>query len=148
MVAVRRRLIRAVWRFHRWLYRATGGRVGSRIVGMPVLLLTTIGRRTGRSHTTSLTYSPHGASFAVIGSNGGAPNHPDWVLNLRANPRAAIQIRGTHAAVQAREAARAERSELWDRAVQSYSGYAAYQSRTSRMIPVVILELKSSKDQV
>ncbi len=140
MVAVRRRLIRAVWRFHRWLYRATGGRAGGRIVGMPVLLLTTTGRRTGRRHTTSLTYLPHGTCFVVFGSNGGAPEHPDWVLNLRANPLAVVQVRDLNTVVEAHEAAGAERSQLWNRAVQTYSGYAAYQSKTTRTIPVIILE--------
>ncbi len=139
-MSVRRRLTQTLWRVHRWLYRATGGRAGGRIVGMLVLLLTTTGRRSGRTHTTSLTYSHHGTSFAVIGSNGGAPNHPDWVLNLRANPRAIVQILDRRIAVRAREAAGAERSQLWNRAIQSYSGYAVYQSRTTRTISVVVLE--------
>lgn len=140
MVTVRRRLIRTLWGFHRWLYRATSGRLGSRIVGMPVMLLTTTGRRTGRHHTTSLTYLPYGSNFVVIGSNGGASKHPDWVLNLRANPRAIVQILNRRIAIRAREETGAERSQLWNRAVQRYSGYEAYQSRTTRTIPLIILE--------
>ncbi len=140
MVTVRRRLIRTLWGFHRWLYRATGGRLGGRIVGMPVLVLTTTGRRTGRRHATSLTFLLHGTSFVVIGSNGGAPKHPDWVLNLRADPHAVVQVRDLRIGVRARETTGAERSQLWNRAIQSYSGYAAYQSRTTRTISVVVLE--------
>lgn len=145
MSAVRRRLIRALWGFHRWLYRATGGRLGGRIVGMPVLLLTTMGRRTGRRHTTSLTYLPHGTNFVVIGSNAGAAKHPDWVLNLRADPRAIVQVRDHRMGVRAREAVGAERSQLWNRAIRSYSGYAVYQSRTARTIPVMILEPEADR---
>lgn len=114
--------------------------MGGQIVGMPVLLLTTSGRRSGLPHTTVLTYLPDGSNLVVVASNGGAPKDPDWMLNLRANPRAVIQTRDVRLAVRSREAAGAKRSELWNRVVQKYSGYAAYQSRTSRTIPVVILE--------
>lgn len=107
---------------------------------MPVLLLTTTGRRTGRLHSASLTYLPYGTSFVVVGSNGGAAKHPDWVFNLRANPRAVVQVRDLNIGVRAREATGAERSQLWDRVVRVYSGYAVYQSRTKRAIPVMVLE--------
>lgn len=140
MGALRWQLIRAAWRFHRWLYRATDGRLGSRVGGMPVLLLITRGRRTGARHTTCLTYWLHGTTLVVIGSNGGAANHPDWILNLRAHARAIVQVRDRRVAVRAREAVGAERSQLWNRAVQSYLGYAIYQLRTARTIPVMVLE--------
>lgn len=140
MAAVRRRLIEALWRTHRWVYRATGGRLGGRIVGMPVLVLTTTGRRTGRPRSTNLTYLPYGTRFVVIGSSGGAAADPDWVRNLRTHPSAAVQIRDRYLRVQAREAIGAERRDLWERAVQAYPGYAVYQARTRRTIPVVVLE--------
>lgn len=107
---------------------------------MPVLLLTTTGRRSGQPHTTALTYLRDGRNLVVVASNGGAPKDPDWMLNLRTNPRAVIQMLDVRLAVRSREAAGAKRSELWKRVVQKYSGYAAYQSRTTRTIPVVILE--------
>lgn len=107
---------------------------------MPVLLLTTTGRRSGRPHRVGLTYLRHGSAYAVIGSNAGASNHPDWVLNLRAHPQAAVEIGGRTAAVHAREATGTERTELWRRAVAAYSGYAGYRRRTPRRIPVVVLE--------
>jgi len=114
--------------------------LGGRVVGMPVLLLTTTGRRSGQPHTTALTYLPDGRNLVVVASNGGAPKDPDWMLNLRTNSRAVIQMRDVRLAVRSREVAGAKRTELWNRVVQKYSGYAAYQSRTSRTIPVVILE--------
>lgn len=107
---------------------------------MPVLLLTTTGRRTGRPHRVGLTYLPHGSGFAVVGSNGGAPNHPDWILNLKAYPQATVQIGAARAAVRAREAAGQERDDLWRRTVAAYPGYAAYRQRTRRTIPIVVLE--------
>lgn len=134
------RAVAVLWRWHRWMYRASGGRLGSRLLGMPVLLLTTSGRRTGRPHTNALLYFPEGENLVVIASSGGAPTHPAWWLNLRAHPEAGVQIGRRVLRVRAREAEGAERERLWSRVVQAYRGYAAYQARTSRRIPVAILE--------
>lgn len=134
------RLIRAGWRAHRWVYVQTGGRIGGRVVSMPVLLLTTTGRRTGRARTTALTYVADSQSYVIIGSNGGAPRHPDWYLNLRAHPRATIQTGRRTVGVTARVARGAERDRLWARAVAAYRGYARYERRSPRVIPVVVLE--------
>jgi deazaflavin-dependent oxidoreductase (nitroreductase family) len=106
---------------------------------MPVLLLTTRGRRSGRPRTIALAYLPHEDTFVVIASNGGAPRHPGWYQNLRANPKAQVQIARRVVSVTAREAEGAERERLWMRAVGAYRGYAAYQRRTHRRIPVVVL---------
>lgn len=138
--ARRSRFIELLWRLHRWTYRASGGRVGGRLIGMPVLLLTTRGRRTGRPHTTALTYLPEDASCVIVASNGGAPNHPAWLLNLRASPEADIQVGQRRLRVRAREAGDAERERLWTRIVRVNPGYAVYQARTTRRIPVVVLE--------
>jgi deazaflavin-dependent oxidoreductase (nitroreductase family) len=135
----RRWFIHLLWRFHRWFYRISRGRLGGRLVGMPVLLLTTIGRRSGRPHTTALTYQSDNTNFVVTASNGGARNHPAWLLNLRAHPEAEIQVEGRHVRVRARETDGAERERLWARVIRTYAGYAAYQARTSRRIPVVVL---------
>lgn len=134
------RAVAILWRLHRWTYRASGGRLGGRLLGMPVLLLTTSGRWTGRPHTTALLYFPEGRSYVVIASSGGAPTHPSWWLNLRAHPEARIQIGRRVLRVRARETEGPERERLWARVVQAYRGYAAYQARTSRRIPVAILE--------
>lgn len=106
---------------------------------MPVLLLTTMGRHSGRSRTTALTCQKDDADFVVVASNGGADYHPGWLLNLRAHPEAEIQTGGRHVRVRARESEGAERERLWGRTIQAYAGYAAYQARTSRQIPVVVL---------
>jgi deazaflavin-dependent oxidoreductase (nitroreductase family) len=141
---VRRALARFLWRLHRWTYRATGGRLGGRLLGFSFLLLTTTGRRTGRPHTVGLTYFPHGTGYGVIGSNGGAPDHPDWILNLRADPQAVVQVGNQHVAVRARDATENERRPLWARATAAYPGYEAYQRQTRRIIPIMVLEPRPS----
>src|SRR3970282_2131153 len=110
-----RRVLTLVWRLHRWLYRRSGGRVGGRLVGMPVLLLVTVGRRSGRAHTTALTYLPYGPDTVVIASNGGAQNHPDWFLNLRAHPEVEVDLGRRHLRMHAQEPAGPERGALWAR---------------------------------
>lgn len=136
-----RRLARHAWRVHRWLYRRSGGRIGGRLVGMPVLLLTTVGRRTGRPHTNVLTYlpHPHGSDLVVIASNGGARRHPDWFLNLQVRPEVQVEVGSRRMAMRACEAEGPERETLWAQAVRRYGGYAVYQRRTRRRIPVVVL---------
>ena len=136
---VRRSIVPLLWRLHRWMYARTGGQLGGRIVGMPVLLLRTRGRRTGRPHCVALTYLPDGSRYIVIASNGGAGRHPHWYGNLRAHGFAEIQVGSHTISVSARAAGGAERARLWQRAVQAYPGYARYQRRTRRVIPVAIL---------
>jgi deazaflavin-dependent oxidoreductase (nitroreductase family) len=133
-------MISLLWRLHRWVYRLSDGRLGARLLGLPMLLLTTTGRRSGQPHTTALTYLTEGALFAVVASNGGAPQHPAWFLNLRASPEAQIQVGSMAHRVHARQATGAERERLWNRMVQLYAGYRGYQARTTRQIPVVVLE--------
>lgn len=134
------RLVRVGWRAHRWVYARTGGRIGGRVVNMPVLLLTTIGRRSGRVQATALTYLMDGPNYVVIASSGGAPRHPDWYLNLQAHPEASIQPGKQIVTVRSRVASGSERDRLWARAVAAYRGYARYEKRTTRKIPVVVLE--------
>ena len=93
-----------------------------------------------RPHTTVLTYLTEDAHYAVVASNGGAPHHPAWYHNLRAHPEAQIQVGPIAYRVHAREAVGAERERLWNRMVQLYAGYRGYQTRTTRQIPVVVLE--------
>lgn len=140
LATVRRRVIEIAWQVHRWFYQRTGGRLGGRLLGMPVLLLTTVGRRTGKPRTTALTYFSDGHSFAVIASNGGAPRHPDWFLNLRAAPRAAVQVGSRQVRVLVRVAEGQERDRLWARVIGNQPIYAGYQARTSRLIPIVVLD--------
>lgn len=139
-MSIRRNLTRLLWRVHRFGYRASGGRLGGRIVGMPVLLMTTTGRRSGRPHTTALTYRREEKNLVVVASNGGARQHPAWYLNLRARPQAEVQIGRERLSVRSREATSPEYDRLWTQAVQAYRGYGVYKTRTARRIPVVILE--------
>lgn len=124
---------------HRFVYRATGGRVVGRAAGMPVLLLTTTGRRSGKARTTPLTFFRDGNDIVVIASFGGSDVPPSWWVNLRHDPRARVTIGRRRAAVTARIATDAERERLWPQITRTYPGYARYQERTARQIPVVLL---------
>lgn len=138
-MGLRRAAIKAMGRAHRLVYRASGGRVLGRVAGMPVLLLTTTGRRTGTARTTPLTYFRDGDDLLVVGSNGGEERAPGWLLNLRAHPEATVTIGSERHEVTARTAGAEERARLWPAIVATYPGYAAYERRTTRPIPVVVL---------
>ncbi len=120
------------------MYRATGGKIGGRIVG-PVLLLTTTGRKTGKKRTTPLLYLEDGENLVVVASNGGAPRHPAWWLNLEVDPEPQVRIGDRTLRVRAEEAKGEEKRRLWARLVEMYPAYEDYLRRTTREIPVVIL---------
>jgi deazaflavin-dependent oxidoreductase (nitroreductase family) len=132
------------WRVHPLVYRATGGRSGGKVMGMPVLLLTTVGRRTGQPRTRALMYLARGDAAVVIASFAGEPRHPDWWMNLKKNPHAEVERGGRRTRVVAREADGAERESLWREIVATEASYAEYQRRTTRRIPVVVLEPERS----
>lgn len=136
---LRRRLTLALIGLHRVLYRASGGRVLGRVAGMPVLLLTTTGRRSGRRRTTPLTFLRDGDALVLVASAGGSDRPPAWSLNLVAQPRAAVRVARSVMAVTARVASPSERARLWPVIVATYPGYARYQSRTARQIDVLLL---------
>ncbi len=138
-VSLRRRAIRGMSKAHLALHRLSRGRLLGRVAGMPVLLLTTTGRRSGKPRTTPLTFFRDGANLVVIASNGGADRPPDWSLNLQQNPAAEVEIGTAQLGVEARTATAEERERLWVEITATYSGYAAYQRKTARAIPVVIL---------
>ena len=124
---------------HAAIYRATDGRVAGRMFDSPVLLLTTTGRKTGTERTTPLAYVEDGQNLVVIASNGGAPYHPAWYLNLRANPEARVLVNDRNVRVRAEDARGEERRRLFSRFVEMYAGYENYQRRTKREIPIVVL---------
>jgi deazaflavin-dependent oxidoreductase (nitroreductase family) len=127
-------------RGHAAVYRATGGRIGQRMPGLPsLLLLDHVGGKTGKRRTTPLVYMPDGDDFVVVASKGGYPNNPGWLHNLRAHPRTEIQIGRQRIGVRAREASDEERRMIWPRAVEHNPHWARYQLRTGRKIPIVIL---------
>jgi deazaflavin-dependent oxidoreductase (nitroreductase family) len=126
---------------HTILYRATGGLIGHRFPGgPPMLLLDHVGAKSRKKRTTPLAYLADGEDLVIVASKGGHPRHPAWFHNLRANPAATIQVGSERRAIEARVATPEERGRLWPRVVQAYSGYAGYQDRTEREIPLVILE--------
>jgi deazaflavin-dependent oxidoreductase (nitroreductase family) len=109
------------------------------VAGLPVLLLTTTGRKSGKPRTVPLSYFEDGSSRVLIGSKGGAPRHPDWYLNLDANPDVDVQIGRMHCPMRARRASADEAEALWPRILARAPGYARYRARTSREIPLVVL---------
>ena len=128
---------------HRTLYRASGGRVGGSAWGLPIVLLTTTGRHSGKQRTNPLCALPHGDDFVVIGSFGGMDRHPAWWLNLEAQPHASLQIGRAQHRVTARLASPEERAPLWAELTARAPGYLEYERRTDREIPVVILHPES-----
>lgn len=125
--------------FHALLYRATRGVIGRRFVNNDMLLLTTVGRRTGKPHTIPLLYLRDGDDLAIVASWGGRDNHPEWYLNLVTEPAVEVQVLGNRMRMSARTASPAERARLWPQVLDAYDGYATYQSRTDREIPIVLL---------
>ena len=122
-----------------WLYRRSGGKIGGKMFGAPVLLLTTTGRKSGRSWTVPLMYQTDGDRWVIIASNGGSPRHPAWWLNLRSLPDASVQIGRETYPVTAVETAGEDRQRLFRRMADMYKGYDAYTRKTTRTLPVVLL---------
>ena len=129
-----------VTKIHASLFRATNGKVGGRLVGSPVLLLVTTGRKSGLQRTTPLLYLDDGDRHVIVASNGGAAKHPVWWLNLRANPEATVEVAGRKTRVRATESQGEERARLWKRLVRMYGPYESYRKKTDREIPVILLE--------
>ena len=127
---------------HRVILKTTGGRQGWKAFGMPVLELTTVGRRSGQPRSVMLT-SPvqEGDALVIVASRGGDPHHPAWFLNLRDHPDVEVARDGeARRPMRARVADADERARLWPRVVEAYKGYGDYQRRTDREIPLVLLE--------
>ena len=124
---------------HEFLYRASGGRLGANLMGRPMLLLITKGRKTGRERTAPLQYMPDADDFVVIASYGGNPSHPEWYLNLKATPGVKVQVGRSRYRMRADTATGEERARIWNAAVDFYPGYAKYQEEVERTIPVVVL---------
>ena len=126
---------------HTAAYRLSGGLVGHHIPFVPpMLLLDHVGAKSGRRRTNPLVYVEDGDNLALVASKGGHPRHPAWYHNLRANPDTTVQVGGRRVEVRARQATPEERKRIWPRAVAAWSDYANYQRRTSREIPIVVLE--------
>lgn len=127
-------------RFHIFIYRASNGRWLSEVQGLPILLLTTTGRKSGKTRTTPLGALPDGDNYVIIASNGGMDKHPAWYFNLQANPRVTIQVRDQVMKATASTATAETRAHLWSQLIKIAPGYAGYEKRTQREIPVVVLQ--------
>ena len=121
-------------------YVETGGEDGHEWEGTQTLLLTTTGRRSGETRVHPLIYGKSGDDYLVVASKGGAPQHPDWYLNLEANPEVEVQVKDEKFKAHARTASPDEKSKLWPIMTREWPSYDEYQQKTDRDIPVVILE--------
>ncbi len=131
----------AVVCLHRGIYRLSGGRILGGFGGMPVLELTTIGAKSGKRRTTMLTVPLRlDGNRVVVASKGGSPKSPAWYHNLVANPQVTVTEKGKSTDLRARVLTPEEREEVWLKIVAAYKGYGGYQEKTSRTIPVVVLE--------
>ncbi len=126
---------------HRQVFDLTKGRLAGKAFGMPVVKLTTKGRKSGQPRDTMLTTPLHDAGrIVLVASANGADQHPAWYLNLRRDPQVTATLEGRSRPMVARTASAEEKAELWPQIVAAYKGYAGYQTKTDRNIPVVILE--------
>jgi deazaflavin-dependent oxidoreductase (nitroreductase family) len=121
-------------------FRSNGGKVGGPFEGAPILLLHTTGAKSGQARVHPMMYLADGDNYAVFASKAGAPTNPDWYHNLVANPRASIEVGDKTVNVVAKVAEGETRERLWSQQKERYTGFAEYEAKTTRQIPVVILE--------
>lgn len=127
-------------------YRANGGKVGGMFADTPLLLLTTTGAKSGQPRTAPLAYTTDGGSIVVIASKGGAPTNPDWYRNVLANPLVTVELGAERFRARASVVTGAERRRLYDAQAALMPGFAEYERKTTREIPVVVLERVSNAD--
>ena len=127
-------------RAHAWILRRSGGRIGKRFLGVPVMIVRTVGRKSGRRRESPVFYVPHGDGWAAMAANAASARPPAWWLNLQANPDAEVLVSGSWAPVRARRASPAEETELWPRFVELYRGAEHYRRVAKRELPIVVLE--------
>ena len=121
-------------------YEATNGEKDGDLRGRPVIVLTSVGAKTGKLRKTPLMRVEHEGVYAVVASLGGDPKHPVWYFNLKADPHVELQDRAMKRDYRAREVTGDEKARWWDRAVETWPDYAKYQTKTKRQIPVFVLE--------
>ncbi|MBB1051191.1 nitroreductase family deazaflavin-dependent oxidoreductase [Dietzia sp. CW19] len=121
-------------------YEKSNGASGSELSGMPVVIVTTVGKKSGKLRKTPLMRVEHDGSYAAVASLGGAPTHPVWYWNIKAHPHVEVRDKDRVGDFLAREVTGAERDLWWDRAVAVYPDYRDYQEKTERTIPVFVLD--------
>ncbi|CAN5743423.1 nitroreductase/quinone reductase family protein [soil metagenome] len=124
---------------HAGVYRATGGKLFGRMGKSPILLLNTVGRKSGKKRAIPLLYVVDGEDFVIIASKGGTPTHPAWYLNLKANPETTVEVGDRKVRVKAEEVDAEEKIRLWQKMVEMYPTYDDYQKKTEREIPLLVL---------
>ena len=134
------RLVKWFTDFNAFLIRVSRGKIGSQLGTQSILVLHTTGRRSGQRRSTPVAYFEYQGKYLLVGSNWGRAKQADWVLNLRNQPLARIDVRGTSSAVQAREAEGDEYARLWQYVSGKHPPYLRYQQMTARRIPIVVLE--------
>lgn len=147
MTRVDRRLGLQVLALHQFIYERTGGRIGRRLGKAQMLLLETIGRRTGRPRTVALLYLSDRGDYVVVGSKGGSDAPPAWLLNLQSDPEVVVQVGTKRVRARARVANADERRRLWVEFTKVWPNYDRYQAQTARQIPLVILQPKAEKNK-
>ena len=125
---------------HTVAYKLSGGRIGGKSFGVPVVLIESVGRKSGKRRTHPLLCGEDGDNLVLIASKGGTDRNPAWYHNLKANPETTAWWQGERRRVRARDASGEERERLWQMMADAYPDYESYQRRTDRQIPVVVLE--------
>ncbi|MFI6172086.1 nitroreductase family deazaflavin-dependent oxidoreductase [Nocardia sp. NPDC051052] len=138
-MSIQRQIERILVGLNTSLYRVSGGKLGGKMGQAPILLLNTVGRKSGQRRTSPLLYRQDGDRYLVAGSYRGAATHPAWVLNLRANPEAEVEIGKKTIPVTATEIPLAERDAAWAELDAMYAAYADYRAKTDRTIPIFAL---------
>lgn len=133
-------LLKTFTRINVFVYRLSGGRLMNKLAGMPIVLVTMKGARSGRTLTIPLMYVPHERGYILVASQGGAPKHPAWYHNLVKNPEIEITFEGQTRKFTARQVDEDEKATLWPTCVEYYPPYEQYQRRTERRIPVFLCE--------
>jgi len=139
MSGVVRSIAKILMALNVWLYRKSGGRVMGKVGGVPVLLLTVPGRKSGVPRTTPVSYFIKGDDYVVAGTNGGSASEPQWFRNLRSASRADLEIGDRRVAVEVRVAAGEERAALWKERVASAPSFGKYETKTDRQMPMAVL---------
>jgi deazaflavin-dependent oxidoreductase (nitroreductase family) len=132
--------IKAFMALNTFVIRASRGYLGTLLLSQTVLLLHSVGRRSGRHFITPISYFRADGYYFLVGSNWGRRHNAAWYYNLLANPRTTIEVRGREISVEARQAQGQEYDRLWECAVQRYPGYSRYKARLKRHIPIIILQ--------
>jgi deazaflavin-dependent oxidoreductase (nitroreductase family) len=139
MARLKPNTIRRLGRVHAWLWKLCGGRLDNAFGKLPLMMLTTTGRKTGRCRTTPVLYLQDETSLIVVASFGGNDMHPAWYLNLEKCPDAEVIVKGEHRKVLARKLSPEEKKIIWPRLVQLYPQFENYQQQTRREIPLMSL---------